>query len=118
MREGVVAAIRDFPTLVRQPGLLIPEHLSDYRSAAAAQLPPLTPDEGWALDGRKKDVKLFMWEHSRDWHGGVVGPNGGMEDYDFSVASVFKKCLDRQVEEGLRILECEGGGGVVLNSKN
>ena len=59
-----------------------------------------------------------MWEHSGDWHGGVVGPNGGMEDYDFSVASVFKKCLDRQVEEGLRILECEGGGGVVLNSKN
>ena len=61
-----------FSYIGRQPGLLMPErgeHLSDYRSVAAAQLPPLTPDEGWALDGRKKDVKSFMWEHSRDWHG-------------------------------------------------
>ena len=35
-----------------------------------------TSDEGWALDGRKKDVKSCMWDHSRDWHGGVVGTNG------------------------------------------
>ena len=42
-----------------------------------------------------------MWEHSRDKHGGVLGEDGGMGDYE------FKKCLDRQVDEGFRIYKCE-----------
>ena len=48
-----------------------------------------------------------MWEHSRDFHEGNVGVNGGMLDYKFEVWGVFRKCLDRQIEEGLRIFECE-----------
>ena len=44
--------------------------------------------------------------------------DGGMDDYKFKVTGVFRKCLDRQVGEGLRILECEKEGGTTLNSKN
>ena len=47
-----------------------------------------------------------------------MGENDGMEDYRFSVSGVFRKCLDRQVDEGLRIQQCENEGGVLLNSKN
>lgn len=93
------------------------EHMSDYRAAAAAKLPPLPPTDGEA-QGRKKNVKSFMWEHCRDYHDGVLGQRGGKGDYKFSVTGVFRKCLDRQVDEGLRILQCENQGGVVLNSKN
>ena len=93
------------------------EHISDYRAAAAVRLPPLPPTDGEA-QGRKKNVKSFMWEHSRDCHGGLLGQRGGIGDYQFSVTGVFRKCLDRQVDEGLRILQCENEGGVVLNSKN
>ena len=48
----------------------------------------------------------------------ILGQQGGVDDYMFSVTGVFRKCLDRQVDEGLRILQCENDGGVVLNSKN
>ena len=41
-----------------------------------------------------------------------------MRDYKFEVTGVFKKCLDRQVDEGLRITRCEAEGGTILNSKN
>ena len=34
------------------------------------------------------------------------------------VTGVFKKCLDRQVDEGLRMTKCEAEGGQMLNSKN
>ena len=97
------------------------EHLSDYRSAAAAKLPPLLPDVGVGVGVglyKKKNVKSFMWEHTRDCHEGVIGENDGVEDYRFSVSGVFRKCLDRQVDEGLRIQQCENEGGVLLNSKN
>ena len=63
-------------------------------------------------------MKSWMWEHSRDCHGGQVGERGGITDYNFRVTGVFKKCLDRQIDEGLRITACETQGGVLLNSKN
>ena len=47
-----------------------------------------------------------------------MGQHEGIEDYKFSVSSVFRKCLERQVDEGLLILQCENGGVVMLNSKN
>ena len=93
------------------------EHMSDYRAAAAAKLPPL-PTTDMEAQGRKKNVKSFMWEHCRGYHDVVLGQPGGLGDYKFSVTGVFRKCLDRQVDEGLRILQCENQGGVVLNSKN
>ena len=94
----------------------IKEHLSDYRTAAAAQIAPQPPDHGDVY--RRKNVKSWMWEHSRDYHGGVIGVDGGMGDFKFSVTGVFKKCLDRQVDEGFRIIQCEAENGLVLNSKN
>ena len=97
----------------------IKEHFSDYRSAAAARVPPQPqPQQGDQGQGRRKNVKSWMWEHSRDYHGGLLGQDGGKEDYEFCVSGVFKKCLDMQVDEGFRILECESETGVALNSKN
>ena len=58
-----------------------------------------------------------MWEHVRDHHSGVVGANNGMEDFHVKVTGKFYKCLPRQVDEATRMLECEGGGGTLLNSK-
>ena len=71
-----------------------------------------------SAQGRRKNVKSWMWEHSRDYHSGVLGQDGGKSDYNFSVSGVFRKCLDRQVDEGFRIVQCETETGVVLNSKN
>ena len=100
----------------------VKEHLSDYRAASAAQLPPLDENSGGGgshgFGNRKKCVKSWMWEHSRDCHGGQVGERGGIADYKFRVTGVFRKCLDRQIDEGLRITACETEGGVLLNSKN
>ena len=59
-----------------------------------------------------------MWEHSRDHHGGVVGDNGGLNDYRMSVKKKFVKCLDRQVFEDVRMQHCLMNGGTLLNSKN
>ena len=97
----------------------IREHLADYRAAAAAQLPALPAPQWQGQDGvKKKDVKSWMWEHCREHHEGYVGGDGGMSDYVFKVTGQFRKCLDRQIDEGLRITECESKGGRLLNSKN
>ena len=39
-------------------------------------------------------------------------------DYKFKVTGVFRKCLDTQVDEGLRLTEFEASGAQNLNSKN
>ena len=51
----------------------VKEHISHYRAASAAQLPPLDDSRGGGGHGfgnMKKCVKSWMWEHSRDCHGG------------------------------------------------
>ena len=58
-----------------------------------------------------------MWEHTRECHGGVLGDDGGMDDYKFRVAGRFRKCLQRQVDEDIRMQEYEKNGGIVLNLK-
>ena len=47
---------------------------------------------GLGVGNRKKDVQSWMWEHSRDCHGGRIGENGN-PNYEFRVTAVFKKCL-------------------------
>ena len=47
----------------------------------------------------------------------MVGVNEGMGDFEMSVTGVFRKCLERQVFEGVRIQKCEDEGGSLLNSK-
>ena len=99
----------------------IKEHWGDYRAAAAAKIPPQPADSTeWMTNRRKKkpDVKSWMWEHTRDMHGGVVGENRGMKDFKFKVVSKFNKCLPRQVDEDVRMQKNEREGGVTLNSKN
>ena len=49
--------------------------------------------------------------------GGVLGDDGGIEDYKFRVAGRFWKCLQRQVDEDIRMQEYEKNGGIVLNLK-
>ena len=48
--------------------------------------------------------------------GGLVGEEGGMRDYKFSVTGTFRKPLLRQIDEGLRLDQCEAEGGI-LNKK-
>ena len=59
-----------------------------------------------------------MWEHTRDVHGGQIGDNGGVSDYRFKVSSKFKRCLQRQIDEGLRMKRKEEEGCILLNGKN
>ena len=66
---------------------------------------------------RRPDVKSWMWEHSRDYHGGVIGDQGGKKDYKMMVTGRFRKCLQRQVDEDIRMQDYEKAGGKTLNSK-
>ena len=81
------------------------------------RLPAQIQQGGVTLGEKPKNVKSWMWEHVRDTHGGVVGENNGFNDFEMKVTGRFRKCLDRQVDEDLRMQEFEGGGGVMLNSK-
>ena len=96
----------------------IKEHFANYRTAAASKLPPLQTRVGPAGPGPPKDVKSFMWEHCRDYHGGQVGDREGIFDFGFKVSKTFQRCLQRQVDEGLRMKMMEGEGCVLLNTKN
>ena len=51
-------------------------------------------------------------------HGGQVGAEGGVLDYRFKVSGAFNKCLERQVDEGVRITLHEKEGVALMNSKN
>ena len=96
------------------------EHLGDYRSAAAAMLPaqPTVLLPGGAGYQQRKNIKSCMWEHSRDFHGGDVGPEAGIYDYKVVVAGKFDKCLPRQVDEDIRMQEYEANGALLLNTKH
>ena len=89
---------------------------ANYRAASAANLPALpNPTLGGSVIRPRRDVKSWMWEHVRDMHGGVVE---GMGDFKMKVTGKFRKCLERQVSEGIQITLCKNEGGTLLNSKN
>ena len=95
--------------------------MSDYRSAAAANLPPSPQPNGFGTahhNHPKKPVNSWMWEHTRDVHGGQLGDQQGLMDYRFKVTNVFRKCLQRQIDEGLRIIRNENEGCMILNGKH
>ena len=103
------------------------EHMDNYRAASRANLPALVQDENRVMCGKarcvaqnkcKCAVKSWMWEHTRDHHGGVVGEDTGITDYRMSVTKKFEKCLYRQVFEDIRMQHCVSEGGSLLNSKN
>ena len=95
----------------------VKQHLNNYKAAARLAARP-NPRPGSREKESRGDVKSWMWEHTRDIHSGVVGPNNGMGDYKMKVTRKFKRCLERQVTEGVSITECEQSGGKLLNSKN
>ena len=59
------------------------------------------------------DVGAFPWLPR-----GVVWGNGGVDDYEMKVIKQFRKCLNRQVFEDIRMQACVMKGGTLLNSKN
>ena len=62
------------------------KHVADYRAAASAMLPAqLQPGGPGSL--LKKNIKSCMWEHTRDFHGGVVGVEDG--EYDYKVETYW-----------------------------
>ena len=105
----------------------IKEHVDNYRAAATAMLPALQQKENHVMFGKhrcvqqnkyKCNVKSWMWEHSRDYHGGVVGDKDGVDDFGMYVTKQFRKCLNRQVFEDVRMQHCVMKGRTLLNSKN
>ena len=64
-------------------------------------------------------MKPWMWEHTRDVHGGQLGEQDGLMDYMFKVTGTFQRCLQHQADEGLQIKLLEDTGSCkLLNSKN
>ena len=51
-------------------------------------------------------------------HDGIIGDAGGKFDYTMKVTGRFRKCLERQVNNGVLIKKCENEGENILNSKN
>ena len=91
------------------------EHLGDYRAAFAAKLPPPVTANNIK---EKRPPKSWMWEHTRDVHQGQIGEMGCQFDYKFTVKNKFTKCLQRQVDEDIRMQLREIEGSTLLNSKN
>ena len=94
------------------------QHLAAYKTASAAQLQALPQPAVFDPLNRPRAPKSWMWEHTRDEHQGIVGPDGGRDDFKVTVDGRFQKCLYRQVDEDVRMKIFEASGGVLLNSKN
>ena len=62
-----------------------------------------------------------MWLHTVDCHSGIIGENGGIEDYRIMKIYTIRSSLRRQTEEGVRIRRLEEMDqqqtAVCLNSK-
>ena len=101
--------------------------MDNYRAASKAKLPAMVQNENRVMCGKircvaqnkcKCCVKSWMWEHTRDHHGGVFGLDTGIADYRMRVTKKFEICLYRQVFEDIRMQHCVSEGGSLLNSKN
>ena len=67
---------------------------------------------------RGKKDNSFMWRHTLEEHGGVIGSGGGITDYSMECLSTFKKPLTRILEEAVRIQrQSEDPKTISLNSK-
>jgi hypothetical protein len=64
------------------------QHYSNYRAASAAKLSTMTNPRPGSFEYRK-DVKSWMWTHTRDVHDGVVGESSGRLDYNVKVTGKF-----------------------------
>ena len=48
-------------------------------------------------------MESWMWAHTDDRHGGIRGPDGGLQDYKPWILGSHPYPMDRQKEEGTRI---------------
>ena len=57
---------------------------------------------------RKEKEKSFMWHHTQQVHGGVLGDQGeGLRDYKMEVVGRFRDPLSRILDEAIRIKDAE-----------
>ena len=67
----------------------------------------------------KKTSASAMWSRGcGSIHNGDVGENDGLMDYRIRVTKKFGKCLNRQMNEDIRMQKFFSEGGTLLNSKN
>ena len=82
---------------------------------------PYIRGSGHLGDYRGKKKGSTLWNHTRDAHGGVIGPDRGAKDYQMVQLEKWDKPLDRLSAEGVLISELEDlqsqGKAVCLNSK-
>ena len=57
-------------------------------------------------EGAKVGISSWMADHTRECHNATISENP-RDDYEFTIASTFKKPLPRQVDEYLRIERAE-----------
>ena len=50
-----------------------------------------------------EEAATFMWNHTKEVHGGVAGPNNGAGDYLMYLDGAFRDAFTRQVEEDVRM---------------
>ena len=71
------------------------QHLAKYKQKAGG-ISRVETEES-------EESATFMWDHTRDYHGGVIGPNLGESDYTMFVDQTFRDTLTRQVDEDVRM---------------
>ena len=91
---------------------------------------PMGRFEEHIIGYRRKEEGNFLWNHTKDVHGGILRGEGGREeegraDYEFNVTKTFRDPSTRIVDEAIRIKREEsrliktGGIGplTLLNTK-
>ena len=63
--------------------------------------------------GVRKPIDSWMWEHTMSHHEGVVGAHQGAMDYQFRLQGIFRKPLQRQVDEAVRLGQVEKHGRIL-----
>ena len=79
------------------------QHMVKYRAGARGHQPAALDDDGEDRAGS------FMWTHTHNVHGGLVGQDGGEGDYKLSIEGRFKDTMTRQVDEDVRLRESGWG---------
>ena len=51
----------------------------------------------------------FMWDHTLEYHGGVLGPGDGLSDYIMELESRQKNSFSRQIRESILIKRNQEG---------
>ena len=65
-----------------------------------------------------QNEKSYMWRHTLEAHGGLIGSLNGLNDYSMKVTGTFKDPLSRILDEAVRIKDLEDDPSVnCLNSK-